>query len=73
MIQVTAIFNGSELSYGEGDSFQYAAEECMAGIDSMYTADFDTVRFIDLMQVGNKNLPKYISMEQVFYAPRQYF
>ena len=72
MIQVTAIFNGSELSYGEGDSFQYAAEECMTGIDSMYTADFDTVRFIDLMQMGDKNLPKYISMEQVFYAPRQY-
>ena len=73
MIQVTAIFNGSELAYGEGDTFQYAAEECMAGIDSMYTADADTVRFIDLMQLGDKNLPKYISMEQMFYAPRQYY
>jgi hypothetical protein len=73
MIQVTAIFNGSELSYGEGDTFQYAVEECMAGIDSMYTADSDTVRFIDLVQLGDKNLPKYINLNDVFYAPRQYF
>ena len=73
MIQVTAIFNGSELSYGEGDTFQYAAEECMAGIDSMYTADADIVRIIDLMQLGDKNLPKYINLNDMFYAPRQYF
>jgi len=73
MIQVTAIFNGSELSYGEGDTFQYAVEECMAGIDSIYTSDSDTVRFIDLVQLGDKNLPKFINLNDVFYTSRQYF
>jgi len=73
MIQVTAIFQGSELSYGEGETFQYAVEECMASIDALYTDNADIVRTIDLLQVGDKNLPKYISMNEVFYAPRQYF
>lgn len=73
MVQVTAIFHGTELAYGEGDTFQYAAEECMAAIDPQYTADYETVRFIDLLQLGDKNLPKFISLNTVFYEPRQYF
>jgi hypothetical protein len=73
MVQVTAIFQGSELAYGEGDTFQYAAEECMTSIDPMYTADYDTVRSIELVQLGDKNLPKFIQLSAVFYAPRQYF
>jgi hypothetical protein len=73
MVQVTAIFQGAELSFGQGDTFQYAAEECMAGLDSMYTADYDTVRSIDLLQLGDKNLPKFVELSAVFYQPRQYF
>jgi hypothetical protein len=73
MVQVTAIFQGAELAFGQGDTFQYAAEECMAGLDSMYTADYDIVRSIDLLQLGDKNLPKFVELSAVFYQPRQYF
>jgi hypothetical protein len=73
MVQVTAIFQGTELAFGQGDTFQYAAEECMAGLDSMYTADYDTVSSIDLLQLGDKNLPKFVELSSVFYQPRQYF
>ena len=36
MIQVTAILNDSEIGYGEGESLNYALEDCGASISPMY-------------------------------------
>lgn len=36
MYQVTAIFEGCEIGYGEGDSGSYAIEECIESIDNIY-------------------------------------
>ena len=36
MYQVTAIYYGSEIGYGEGDSFDYALEECIESMDAIY-------------------------------------
>jgi hypothetical protein len=72
MIQVTAYYQGAEIGYGEGESLTYAVEECMSTIDTMYTEDYDTVRFIDL-GVNGHNSVKSLDLSTVFYEPRQYF
>jgi hypothetical protein len=37
MYQVTAIFMGSEISYGEGESIDYAMEECIGSIPEIFS------------------------------------
>ena len=76
MIQVTATYNGQELSIGYGDGYRYAIEECMSEIPSMYTADADTIRDVQLEITGapaGANLPKYCSLADYFYTTRNYF
>ena len=36
MYQVTAIYEGCEIGYGEGYSNKYAISECLESIDSIY-------------------------------------
>ena len=74
-MQVTAIYMGSEIAQGEGSSAQYAIEECMSNIENIYTVEHDIVSDIELMftDTGNSNLPKYASLADYFYKPRQYF
>ena len=36
MYQVTAIYEGCEIGYGEGDSSSYAIGECLESIDGIY-------------------------------------
>ena len=36
MYQVTAIYLGAEIGYGEGEGFDYALEECIESIDPIY-------------------------------------
>jgi hypothetical protein len=35
-MQVTAIYQGSEIGFGEGEGQVYAIEECIDSIDSLY-------------------------------------
>jgi len=74
-MQVTAIYMGSEIAQGEGCSAQYAIEECISNIESIYTVEHDIVSDIELMftDTGNSTLPKYASLADYFYQPRQYF
>ena len=37
MHQVTAIFQGSEISYGEGEGIDYAMEECIGSIPEIFS------------------------------------
>ena len=36
MYQITAIYQNSEIGYGEGESLKYALEDCGASIPSIY-------------------------------------
>lgn len=36
MYQITAIYQDSEIGYGEGESLKYALEDCGTSISSMY-------------------------------------
>lgn len=76
MIQVTATYNGQEISSGYGDAYRYAIEECMSEIPEIFTADADTVRDVQLEFSGapaGAGLPKYCSLADYFYTDRQYF
>ena len=76
MYQVTAIYEGCEIGFGQGDSLDYAIEECIESIDSMYTSDYDVIRFVDLQVTGQKPsslIPKFIDLKDVINKPRMYF
>ena len=36
MFQVTAIFQGAEVGYGEGEGLAYSLADCIESIDSFY-------------------------------------
>ena len=37
MYQVTAIYQGSEIGYGEGEGVEYATEECIDSLPGIFT------------------------------------
>ena len=69
MYQVTAIYEGVELSYGVGDSKEYAIEECLDGIESMYLDNL-----IDIMlNIFHNETVKTVNSVEYYYKERQYF
>ena len=58
MYQVTAIYYGSEIGYGEGEGFDYALEECIESMDAIYN-DFSECEEI----IINKQRPALISRQ----------
>jgi hypothetical protein len=63
MHQVTAIYMDCEIGFGEGDSFDYALEECLESIDSIYSIEdysqCEDVLIVDLN--GNKRTTHTLS------------
>jgi hypothetical protein len=76
MIEVTAIYNGEEISSGEGDGYRYAIEDCINNMPEIFTADADTIHDVQLEFVDvnpGAGLPKYCSLADYFYQAREYF
>lgn len=76
MINVTAIYSGGEIGFGQGDSLEYAIEECIDSLDSMYTGDYDVMRFVDLQVTGQNPsslIPKYLYLSDVIHKRKMYF
>ena len=73
-MRVTAIINGWEIGYGEGESSAYAIEECIDSIESIYLDDGVIgdveLRFSDVKGSG---YPKYAMLSEFYYRQRQYF
>ena len=47
--QVTAVYDDAEIGYGEGESLNYAKQECLDSIDSFYGfLKLSEIRFIIL-------------------------
>jgi hypothetical protein len=71
MYQVTAIYQGSEIGYGEGSGYQYAIEECIDSIDSMYT---DNVLEEITLTIHMENEKEWVVMvTDFFHKEKQYF
>jgi hypothetical protein len=43
MYQVTAIWQDSEIGYGEGESLEYATEDCRQSIELIFDAVLDEI------------------------------
>ena len=72
-MQVTAIYQGSEIGFGSGDSAQYAIEECIDSIDSMYIEmALDDIELV-FTDVAGSGYPKYNLLKSFYYNQRQYF
>ena len=71
MYQVTAIYEGVEIGFGEGDSVDYAIEECIDSIDSMYIEN--ALNDIVLSFNGKSGYPNKLMLGAVYYKARQYF
>ena len=73
-MQVTAVVNGWEIGFGEGQHYVYAIEECIDSIESIYLDDgvIGDVQLI-LNDSGNTTLPKYVMLTDYYYQQRQYF
>ena len=72
-MQVTAIYQGSEIGFGQGDSSVYAIEECIDSIDSIYIDN--ALNDIELLfsDTGNSTLPKYAKLTDYYFKAREYF
>lgn len=45
MYQITALYQGAEIGYGEGESKAYAMEECKDSVPQMYYPVRDEITF----------------------------
>jgi hypothetical protein len=57
MYQVTAIYEGCEIGYGEGEGSSYAIEECIESIDSIYQQEQLTIVLHILSNSNVNNIP----------------
>jgi hypothetical protein len=57
MYQVTAIFEGCEIGYGEGEGSSYAIEECIESIDSIYQQEKLIIVLHVLSNTNINNIP----------------
>ena len=46
MYQVTAIYQGAEIGYGEGEGLRYAKREALESIPSIYSTVIDQIEWI---------------------------
>jgi hypothetical protein len=65
MYQVTAVYYGSEIGYGEGDSFDYALEECIESMDAVYD-DFSECKEIIIRWHEEGKYRKQATLAQLF-------
>ena len=73
-MQVTAVYQGNEIGFGEGQHYIYAIEECIDSIDSIYIDN--ALQDIELYFVGNTEgatLPKIANLTDYYYREREYF
>ena len=47
VIQVTAIYQNSEIGYGEGEGLDYAIEDCAASISPMFENEIVTLSILE--------------------------
>lgn len=73
-MNVTATMNGWEIGFGSGESAQYAIEECIDSIDSIYLDD-GVIGDVELIfsDAGSSTYPKFNKLTEFYYRERQYF
>lgn len=62
MFQVTAIYQGSEIGYGEGEGLQYAIDDCIASISSIFEEEIVTLLILDGDEIRQLSTRLYLTM-----------
>lgn len=62
MNQVTAIYQNSEIGYGEGEGLEYAIEECMASISPMFENEMIVLQMLHGEEFHRAHCRLYIRM-----------
>lgn len=62
MIQVTAIYDGSEIGYGEGEGLHYAIDDCAASIPSIFEHSTVTLSILNGDKISQIKGRLYIEM-----------
>lgn len=60
--QVTAIYLGSEIGYGEGEGLDYAIADCAASISPMYEGETVTLSILENGKIRQLSGEVYLTM-----------
>lgn len=60
MYQATAVYQGGEMAYGEGESLAYALSECLSDIDPM--CEF-MIPDMHIRVIGDSRIPQTMSID----------
>jgi hypothetical protein len=60
--QVTAIYQGSEIAYGEGEGLDYAIADCVAAISPMYEGETVTLSILENGEIRQLSGEVYLTM-----------
>ena len=73
-MNVTATMNGWEIGFGSGQAAQYAIEECIDSIESIYLDD-SIIGDVELIfsDVGGSTYPKHSMLKEFYYRQKEYF
>ena len=73
-MNVTATMNGWEIGFGSGQAAQYAIEECIDSIESIYLEE-GIIGDVELVfsDVGGSGYPKHSKLTEFYYRQREYF
>ena len=63
MIQVTAIYQGSEIGYGEGEALSYAIDDCAASIPAIFEDEIIEMSILDGAEINQIKGRLYLNID----------
>jgi len=74
MYQVTAIYQDSEIGYGEGDGYQYAMMDCMESVERIYLCDVDNINLVARKEgsIVTVETPMSLYMTEVYRSTKAF-
>ena len=63
VIQVTAIYQNSEIGYGEGEGLEYAVQDCAASISPMFENEYLTLSIVDDESIRQRRVRVYLTLD----------
>ena len=65
MLQITAIYQGSEIGYGEGEALSYAIDDCAASIPAIFENEIVEMSILDGAEINRFKGRLYLNIDGV--------
>ncbi len=65
MLQITAIYQGSEIGYGEGEALSYAIDDCAASIPAIFEDEIIEMSILDGAEITHFKGRLYLNIDGV--------